>query len=42
MHFVYNGHVATYFYVSDSTVYKLQQRIICRPTVADVLPAASL
>ena len=27
-----------YFYVSDSRVYKLQQRIIC--TFADVLPAA--
>ena len=46
MRFVYNGdlrYIALgllgYFYVSDSTVYKLQQRIIC--TFADVLTAAT-
>jgi len=45
MRFVYNGDVRYisllgYFYVSDSTVYKLKQLIIC--TFADVLTAATL
>jgi len=44
MRFVYNGDLhyislQGYFYVSDSTVYKLQQRIIC--TFADVLTATT-
>jgi len=45
MHFVYNDDLCYisllgYFYVSDSTVYKQQQRIIC--TFADILTAATL
>jgi len=44
MRFVYNGDLRYisllgYFYVPYSTVYKLQQRIIC--TFADVLTAAT-
>jgi len=44
MRFVFKGDLhyislLGYFYVSDSTVYKLQHRIIC--TFADVLTAAT-